>query len=469
METGMKHYFLLALFFLIISSFDLFAQGVSVSESGSVPHESAIMDISSTDKGVLFPRMTTLERDVIDNPAESLVIFNTDTKCFETYVYGVWQSLWCGTAPCIPSSTPSSIIGDLTVCSGNSTILSIDGGSLGTGALWHWYSSSCGGIVEGEGATLTVAPSVNTTYYARAEGDCGITDCVQATVNVISAPTAPIADIASVVSADGFVANWQAVSGATSYFLEVSDNIAFSSFVYNVDVGNNLSHTIELLSCASTYYYRVRAVNTCDESDNSNTITVTTDVCSCNPIPCPGTPTVVYQDYTYNTVQIGTQCWMVENLRNTQYNNGSSILESQSDAEWSTTGTTGKYCTPPSGNGLFYDFYAASSSNNICPTGWRTPTQSDFNTLVAFIPDASSIMDDNTWAGTNSCGWTGVQGGYRAANGTFYDAQHGFWWTSTNYDSTMSIDFRLYDYFSYQINTYGSLKTRGHYVKCIKQ
>jgi uncharacterized protein (TIGR02145 family) len=445
------------------------AQGVSVSENAAEPHESAIMDISSTNKGLLLPRMTTAERNAIVNPAESLLIFNTDTKCFETFVYGVWQNFWCASVPCFSSTEATSINGTLNICTSGSTTLSINGGSLGTGAVWRWYSSTCGGVAEGEGISLLVSPLVNTTYFVRAEGDCDTTNCVQATVTIISEPVAPVADAASGITAAGFTANWQSVSGASSYFLEVSDDSGFADFVFNADVGNNLSQSISSLSCATTYYYRVRAVNSCGDSDNSNTINLTTSACGCTPAPCTGTPTVSYYGFTYNTVQIGTQCWMVENLRNTQYRNGTAINAAETSGLWSAAGTDGRYCTPPSGNGLFYNYYAATSANNLCPTGWRTPTQTDFNTLVANITDAASIMDDDTWVGTNSCGWTGVPGGYRAGSGTYYDSQHGFWWSSTNYNSTSAIDFRLYNYLSYQINTFGTPKVSGEYVKCIKQ
>jgi hypothetical protein len=56
-----KYFYQFLLAFMLFCSFAN-AQGVSVSENAAAPHESAIMDISSTDKGLLLPRMTTAER-----------------------------------------------------------------------------------------------------------------------------------------------------------------------------------------------------------------------------------------------------------------------------------------------------------------------------------------------------------------------------------------------------------------------
>jgi hypothetical protein len=70
------------------------------------------------------------------------------------------------------------------ICPGIPVQLGITGGSLGTNANWKWYTGSCSGTLVGTGATITVTPSVNTTYYVRAEGDCNITACVAVTVTI---------------------------------------------------------------------------------------------------------------------------------------------------------------------------------------------------------------------------------------------------------------------------------------------
>jgi len=57
------------------------AQGVSISTDNSVPDGSAILDIKSTEQGILIPRMTAAERDAISNAAHGLLVFCTDDIC----------------------------------------------------------------------------------------------------------------------------------------------------------------------------------------------------------------------------------------------------------------------------------------------------------------------------------------------------------------------------------------------------
>lgn len=70
------------------------------------------------------------------------------------------------------------------ICPGKRITLSVEGGTLGTNAQWRWYTSSCGGTLVGTGANITVTPTVTTTFYVRAEGDCNTTACEQVTVSI---------------------------------------------------------------------------------------------------------------------------------------------------------------------------------------------------------------------------------------------------------------------------------------------
>ena len=86
------------------------------------------------------------------------------------------------------STDPTGITGSTTICSGSSTTLTVQGGSLGSGANWQWYSGACGtengGTSIGSGPSITGSPSSTTTYYVRAEGTCNTTACVNVTVFV---------------------------------------------------------------------------------------------------------------------------------------------------------------------------------------------------------------------------------------------------------------------------------------------
>lgn len=116
------------------------------------------------------------------------------------------------------------------------------------------------------------------------------TKCFEAYVNsawnIISCPacttpSAPVASAASNITCTSFTANWAAVTGAVSYYLDVSTDVAFGSFLTgynNKNVGSNLSENITGLTNGTIFYYRVRAFNYCGTSTNSNTITSTLSV-----------------------------------------------------------------------------------------------------------------------------------------------------------------------------------------------
>lgn len=103
----------------------------------------------------------------------------TPTGCASTTITVNTQS----TAP----TTINSNVSGNTVCPGNPITLSLGNGVLGIGSQWRWYSGSCGGVSVGTGPSITVNPTVATTYFVRAEGPCdgpNGTACAQLTVNI---------------------------------------------------------------------------------------------------------------------------------------------------------------------------------------------------------------------------------------------------------------------------------------------
>jgi uncharacterized protein (TIGR02145 family) len=82
------------LLLLLIIPFTTFSQ---VGIGTNVPESSAQLDVNSTNKGFLPPRMTVTERNAIVNPANGLLIFNTTSGCINYYIGTGWQEV-CGTA-----------------------------------------------------------------------------------------------------------------------------------------------------------------------------------------------------------------------------------------------------------------------------------------------------------------------------------------------------------------------------------
>ncbi|MBK6827965.1 MAG: hypothetical protein IPG86_14375 [Chitinophagaceae bacterium] len=56
------------------------------------PHPSAVLELQSADKGVLFPRLTQLQMEAIKAPADALVVYNTDAKA--VWIYSLEQQQW---------------------------------------------------------------------------------------------------------------------------------------------------------------------------------------------------------------------------------------------------------------------------------------------------------------------------------------------------------------------------------------
>ena len=101
-----KHYNFAAIiyFIFLLSGFQsLFAQNVAINATGAMPNASAMLDVASTTKGLLMPRMTTTERNAIASPATGLQVYNTSTNTNDTFNGTVWVS---------NATTPAN--GDLT-------------------------------------------------------------------------------------------------------------------------------------------------------------------------------------------------------------------------------------------------------------------------------------------------------------------------------------------------------------------
>ena len=86
----------------------------------------------------------------------------------------------------LKSVEPDFIEGDNLLTYGNSTDLSVKGGSLGSGANWVWYSGSCGSNPIGKGNIIYVSPTAKTTYFVRAEGPTNKTICIEKTIQIVS-------------------------------------------------------------------------------------------------------------------------------------------------------------------------------------------------------------------------------------------------------------------------------------------
>ncbi len=162
--------------------------------------------------------------------------------------------------------------------------------------------------------------------------------------------------------------------------------------------------------------------------------------------PCPNTPTVTDRDgNSYSTVRIGNQCWMRENLRVTNWPNGTAISSSSS---MSTQGTVAGYRY--TFNDVMASTSASATSNptqGICPTGWRVPNDADFNELVTYsnakVNANRALMAPYGWStapveGQNALGMSLVGNSSTATYSELFSSNKSEW------DVSGSNDLHLY-------------------------
>lgn len=178
----------------------------------------------------------------------------------------------------------------------------------------------------------------------------------------------------------------------------------------------------------------------------------------------------------YNTVKIGTQVWMVENLKTTKYNDGTPIPNVKNDTEWSKL-KTGAYCNYDNRKskartyGRLYNWYAVNTGK-LAPAGWHVPTDDDWTILENYLiangynydgtkdedKVAKSLCAKTKWAlsseaGTpgaapennNRTGFTALPGGIRGSYGDFrFIGEDGHWWSSTQSEYDDNFDYVVY-------------------------
>jgi len=187
----------------------------------------------------------------------------------------------------------------------------------------------------------------------------------------------------------------------------------------------------------------------------------------------------------YNTVQIGTQTWLKQNLKTTHYRNGDVIPIVTDNTAWSNL-TTGAYCNYNNDAnyattyGHLYNWYTVNDSSNLCPTGWHVPIDGEWTTLTDYLGGESIAGGKlketglNHWnspntGATNETGFTALPSGYRYEGGAYgYVGDQSYWWSSTETNSTVAWDRYMYYSYSNVFKGYGDTKYHGFPVRCLK-
>ena len=197
----------------------------------------------------------------------------------------------------------------------------------------------------------------------------------------------------------------------------------------------------------------------------------------------------------YQTVVIGNYEWMAENLKTTTYNNGTEIPNITENSDWASL-SSGAYCwynnnaNNADTYGALYNWYAINMGN-LCPDGWRASTDDEWKYLEGYV-DNQYVAGDSVWdnpggrghdagqrlkvaAGWNP-GWNGMDefgfsalpgGEHLIDSGFFVLNRNGFWWCSTEYDTSHAW-YRSMIYSFEEVFRYNHDKRFGFSVRCLR-
>jgi uncharacterized protein (TIGR02145 family) len=185
----------------------------------------------------------------------------------------------------------------------------------------------------------------------------------------------------------------------------------------------------------------------------------------------------------YDTIVIGTQTWMVQNLNTTRYNDGVFIASNLSNNDWINTkdGACAVYDENPTNDSIYgklYNWYAINSGK-LTPKGWHIPSKTEWETLVSHLGGETvagpKMKLNDLWSNVplsltnnNSSGFTALPAGGRSSLGN-YQLQ-GFYaglWLFTEFNANNAYYGSLFSDSNEAKIIYGS-KNAGYSVRCIR-
>ncbi len=333
------------------------------------------------------------------------------------------------------------------------------------------------------GSQIMIRGLTNDTMYAfavvavNAAGESGPSTIRLATPHAgIVAPSAPA--LTSATPGDGsVVVTWDTIATATSYNLYYGTGLTVSATAGIAVTGAHAPLRISNLTDATTYSFAVSAVNEGGESELSAPLSVAP---SSNFAVAAVTDT---DGNVYLVDTIGSQVWMVENLKTTRFNDGTPIPLVTGDVPWTALVTPG-YCW--SGNdsstnkktyGALYNWYAVHTGK-LAPKGWHVASDSDWGVLVGYLGGDSKAGAPLKEAGmqhwltpnagaTNMTGFSALPGGFRYDFGAFATiGSYGHWWSSTAFLDSDSW-CRFMDSGTSAVTRSNMYKNYGLSVRCV--
>ena len=190
------------------------------------PNTTAVLEVASTTQGLLSPRMTTTQRQAISNPANGLIVYDTNLKSLEVYdaVGAVWNQLAdtatagtvtnvTGTSPiavATGTTTPAITLGTVPVANGGTGATTLTGYLLGSGAS----AVSASATIPGTAISGNIAGNAAnvTGTVALANGGTGAATASAAITNLLPSQSG---NNTKVLTTNGTLASWGAAAAGT--------------------------------------------------------------------------------------------------------------------------------------------------------------------------------------------------------------------------------------------------------------
>ena len=464
------------------------------------PNASAELDVSSTTKGFLPPRLTTTQRNAISSPATGLTIYNTTLNCME-YFNGTGWLNHCTGAITAPTGGGASSGGTAVVSTWTSTV----GCAVGAGT-----NNSPAGVIKGgvnetmvQGvaapatATITLVANVSTagTYTIFTNTINGVTFSAAGTFGGTGNNTVTLTPTGTPTLGGNYT--W-----ATN--LTPSINVHGSVITTSAPLGSSYTaHFNGITAEVSTDF--TLATYTTGETFSSNT------TCQSKPISAQGcagvTSVTASSGRAHATVSINGQCWLQTSLITAPV-----VYSAYTTASWTNTspgdqgywgyyhdGTTGgtagwKSTEPAANEGRLYQWCGAMDasiserSRGICPAGWHVP--SDCEWMYLEHGQGMSIAEQNVnnnfrantadnqgtpgyklrsqgTGQTNASGFSGLLAGRRNTDGTF-ETRTSYYYLWSSSASGTSAGYRALVNGSRGVVRDGASKSYGFSVRCLK-
>jgi uncharacterized protein (TIGR02145 family) len=388
----------------------------------------------------------------------------------------------------ITVSTPAT-----TICSGVSAVFTATPVNGGTTPAYQWVKNGVN-VSGATGVTYTYAPANNDNIKCLLTSNATCATGSPATSNTQAMTVNPLIPVTSSVTATAY-----AVMPNTSVTFTASSVNGGSSPTYQWKVNNVVVGTN-----SPTYSYtpanndNVKCVVTssltgCLSGNPANSPVVNMVVYSSG-TPCTGLATVTHGGLVYNTVQVGTQCWLRENI-----NMGTKVIAT---ATQTNNNIVEKYCYVD--DEYYCNFYGGlyqwaemvqyyngvtnithwspvptTPVQGICPPGWHIPTNAEATTMINYFGGqtvAGGKMKESGYAhwnspntsASNQAGFTALPGGNNYS-GTFTNLrQYATFWTITMGPAASDAKVFGAPYNFGQSLAGDSKKTTGYSVRCLK-